>query len=188
MPGELAPPNLTRTHVLPLLEYLGAAAPAEAAVAAAAHTDGDGEGGPSTAAEPLAAPAGAPACTPVCALLQAPLLALWWRLFPSAEAEGLAAARLLALLKGLLLAAALHVYEPLQRGGAKALARLLLLLLLLLDGELSQHHAHAHDGGAAHEGSCALALALTPAATVLLCGLLRRRKHVAAAVALGGVS
>ena len=47
----------------------------------------------------------------MCALLQAPLLALWWRLFPSAEAEGLAgyppsagagglaAARLLALLK-----------------------------------------------------------------------------------------
>jgi len=109
--GELAPPNLTRTHVLPLLEYLGAAAPAEAAVTPAAPTDGDGEGGASTAAEPLAAPAGAPACTPVCALLQAPLLALWWRLFPSAEAEGLAgyppsvgagglaAARLLALLK-----------------------------------------------------------------------------------------
>ena len=78
------------------------------------------------------------------------------------------------------------MYEPLRRGGAKALARLLLLLLLLLDGELS-HHAHAHDDGAAHEGSCALALALTPAATVLLCGLLRRRKHVAAAVALGGM-
>ena len=78
------------------------------------------------------------------------------------------------------------MYEPLRRGGAKALARLLLLLLLLLDGELSQH-AHAHDAGAAHEGSCALALALTPAATVLLCGLLRRRKHVAAAVALGGM-
>ena len=183
--GELAPPNLTRTHVLPLLEYMGAASPAEAPVATAAPTDGDDDGDASTVAEPAAAWAGATACTPVCALLQAPLLALWWRLFPAGEAEGLAAARLLALLKGLLVAAALHVYEPLKGGGAKALARLLLLLLLLLDGDHS-HHAHAHDG-AAHEGSCALALALTPAATILLCGLLRRRKHIAAAVALGGM-
>ena len=183
--GELAPPNLTRTHVLPLLEYLSAASPADAAVATAAFTDGNDDGGPPTAMEPVAAWAGAAACTPVCALLHAPLLALWWRLFPAAEAEGLAAARLLALLKGLLIAAALHVYEPLKGGGAKALARLLLLLLLLLDGDDS-HHAHAHEG-AAHEGSCALALALTPAATILLCGLLRRRKHIAAAVALGGM-